>query len=84
MRRWAGLLLSVLFSAMIWLMYNLSQSYSEIVSIPVVAESNIEGRARRSSSEMTVSAMVKAPGFRLLKLTAKSVKPVAVVGTWKR
>lgn len=78
MRRWGGLLLSVLFSAMIWLMYNLSQSYSEIVSIPVVAESNIEGRARRSSSEMTVSAMVKAPGFRLLKLTAKSVKPVAV------
>ena len=78
MKRWGGLLLSVLLSAMIWLVYNLSQNYSEIVSIPVVAESNIEGRARRSSTEVTVSAMVNAPGFHLLSLAAGHSKPVSV------
>lgn len=78
MRRWVGLILCVLLSFLIWLVYNLSQTYSKIVSVPVVAESNIEGRARRSSSEMTVSAMVNAPGFRLLSLSSKSSKPVLV------
>lgn len=78
MRRWAGLILCVLLSFLIWFVYNLSQTYSKIVSVPVVAESNIEGRARRSSSEMTVSAMVNAPGFRLLSLSSKTSKPVLV------
>lgn len=78
MRRWGGLILCVLLSFLIWLVYNLSQTYSKIVSVPVVAESNIEGRARRSSSEMTVSAMVNASGFRLLNLSSKTSKPVLV------
>ena len=78
MKRWFSLLLCVLFSAGIWLVHNLSQTYSEIVSVPVVAESNIEGRARRSSSEMTASAMVSTAGFRLLRLGSNSKKPVVV------
>lgn len=68
----------MLLSACIWLVHNLSQRYSEIVSVPVVAESNIEGHARRSSSEMTASAMVNAPGFHLIRLGSNRRKPALV------
>lgn len=78
MKHWVSLLLCMLLSAGIWLVHNLSQRYSEIVSVPVVAESNIEGHARRSSSEMTASAMVNASGFHLIRLGSTSKKPALV------
>lgn len=64
MKNWVRFLLCVLFAASIWLVLNLSQTYVAIVSVPVVAVSNIEGRAAVSSSEATASAQVSASGFR--------------------
>lgn len=64
MKNWVQFLLCVLFAASIWLVLNLSQTYVAIVSVPVVAVSNIEGRAAVSSSEATASAQVSATGFR--------------------
>ena len=61
---WVQLLLCLLFSAGIWLIHNLSQTYVNIVSMPVVAESNLPGHAGVSSSDATITAQVKATGFR--------------------
>ena len=68
MKNWVQFLLCVLFAASLWLVVNLSQTYVSIVSEPVVAVSNIEGRAAVSSSEATASAQVSATGFRHLVL----------------
>ena len=40
----------------------------DIVSMQIVAESNIEGRALRASESLTVTARCKASGFRLIYL----------------
>ena len=64
MKFWVQFLLCVLFSASIWLVLNLSQDYVAIVSVPVTARSNIEGRAALSQSEATVTAQVSASGYR--------------------
>lgn len=52
----------------IWLIHNLSQNYAEVVNVPVIAESNIEGRASRSSAPVTISVRCRANGFRLVRL----------------
>lgn len=64
MKVWVQFLLCVLFSASIWLVLNLSQHYVAIVSVPVTAQSNIEGRGALSQSEATVTAQVSASGYR--------------------
>ena len=64
MKIWVQFLLCVLFSASIWLVLNLSLDYVAIVSVPVTARSNIEGRAALSQSEATVTAQVSASGYR--------------------
>lgn len=64
MKVWVQFLLCVLFSASIWLVLNLSQDYVAIVSVPVTARSNIEGRGALSQSEATVTAQVSASGYR--------------------
>lgn len=64
MKVWVQFLLCVLFSASIWLVLNLSLDYVAIVSVPVTARSNIEGRAALSQSEATVTAQVSASGYR--------------------
>ena len=50
----------------IWLAHNLSLTYTDLVSVGVVAESNMEGRAQRSASEVEVTARVRASGFHLI------------------
>lgn len=50
----------------IWLAHNLSLTYTDLVSVGVVAESNLEGRAQRSSAEVEVTARVRASGFHLI------------------
>lgn len=78
MKRWVQFLLCVLLSAGIWLVLNLSQNYVDMVSVPVVAGSNIEGRSAVSTSEATVTAQVGASGFRHLSLSRKHMRPVRV------
>ena len=58
------LLWCLLVSAGVWLVLNLSLSYVSLVSVPVVAESNIDGRANQSTSDATITAQVRASGFR--------------------
>ena len=76
---WVQLLLCLLFSAGIWLIHNLSQTYVNIVSMPVVAESNLPGHAGVSSSDATITAQVKATGFRQAKLSRRHRRPGRVV-----
>ena len=79
MKGWVQFLLCVLLSAGFWLVLNLSQDYVALVSVPVVAESNIEGRAAVSTSEATATAQVSASGFRQLVLSRRHKRPVQVV-----
>lgn len=78
MSRWVQFLLCVLLSAGIWLTLNLSRDYVSMVSVPVVAVSNIEGRAAVSTSEATATAQVGASGFRHVLLGRKHKRPVQV------
>ncbi len=71
MKVWVQFLLCVLFSASIWLVLNLSQNYVAIVSVPMTARSNIEGRAALSQSEATVTAQVSASGYRHVVLARR-------------
>ena len=57
------LLLSLLLSFTIWFIHNLSQEYSDLVTVDVRAVSNIEGRAARSAEEVSVTARCRASGF---------------------
>lgn len=59
----------LLLSAGIWLIHNLSLSYVTVVSMPVVAFGNLDGRSVRSTNEATVTAQVKATGFRQAALS---------------
>lgn len=78
MKNWVQFLLCVLFSAGLWLVLNLSQDYVAVVSVPVVARSNIEGRAAASTSEATATAQVSASGFRHVSLGRRRKRPVRV------
>ena len=64
-----GLLLasSLLIAVVIWFLSNLSQRYSGVVTVPVVAECNIPGHSNVSSGVALVSARCRATGFRLLR-----------------
>lgn len=55
----------------IWLVHNLSQTNESVVNVAVLAESNLEGRAERSSDAVTITARCSASGFRLLDLTSR-------------
>ncbi len=66
-------------SAGIWLIHNLSQTYVNLVSVPVVAESNLPGHAGQSSSDATISAMVRGSGFRQAGLSRRHRRPERVV-----
>lgn len=61
------MLMSLLVSFVVWLASNLSQSYSGVVSVPIVAESNIYGHSRESSAPSTVTARCHMSGYNLLR-----------------
>ena len=71
MKKWSSFFLCVLLASVIWLVYNLSQSHSYVVSQEVAAESNLEGRAGRSSDVVSMAARVRTSGFRLLLLSMR-------------
>lgn len=79
MRKWAQFLLCVLISTSAWYIHNLSQTYVSIVSVPVLAESNIEGRARKSTTEATFTAQVSGSGYRIAALSRKNMKTRDVI-----
>ena len=73
------LLTSLLLACVIWLLSNLSRDYSGVITVPVVAECNIQGHSNISSNSATVSARCRTTGFRLLREnTRRSRRPVRV------
>lgn len=67
--------LCVLLSAGIWLIHNLSQSYTNVIGLRIVAESNIAGRSAVSSSDALITAQVRASGFRQFRLGIMATHP---------
>lgn len=49
-----------------------------MVSVPIVAESNITGRTQKSTSDATITAQVKASGFRHVSMSASDKRPITV------
>lgn len=73
------LVTSLLIAVVSWFLSNLSKTYSGVLSVPVVAESNLQGHSRESSNSAVVSARCRATGYRLLaEGTRKSRRPVKV------
>ena len=68
MKNWPHFLACLLLSASIWLIYNLSQTYAGLVTVPVMAKSEIKGRAADAKEAVMVSARCSATGFKLLQL----------------
>lgn len=61
-------------SAAIWLIHNLSQEYTDVASVPVIAESNLAGRAARAGAEVMITARVQSTGYKLSGLLRHHVK----------
>lgn len=68
MKHWPQFLLCLLLSGSIWLIHNLSQVYTGVVNVSVVAHSELLGRAAKSRTAVSVGARCSATGFRLLRL----------------
>ena len=63
----AVFLLSLLLAFTIWISHNLSLQYSSVVSVPVIALSNIEGHQAESSNTSPIVARCRTTGYRLLR-----------------
>lgn len=62
----AVLLLSLLLALGIWFAHNLALSYSGLVSVPVIAESNIEGHSAVSSNSCIIVARCRTTGYSFI------------------
>ena len=71
-------LLCLLLSSAIWLIHNLSGSYVGLVSVPVQAKSNIEAHSEMSTTDATVTAQLRASGFRHIMFALKHKRPLVV------
>ncbi len=73
------LLLSLLLAFSIWLLHNLSQNYTQVVGVPVVAVSSLDGHASESANSSLVQARCRTTGFNLIRLNkASKGKPVKI------
>ncbi len=60
-------LMSLLLAFGIWLIHNLSLNYSDALTVPVVAECNIEGHSNVSSNSAAIAARCRTSGFSILR-----------------
>jgi hypothetical protein len=60
-------LMSLLLAFSIWLIHNLSLNYSDTMSVPVVAQCNLEGHSNISSNSSMIAARCRTSGFSLLR-----------------
>lgn len=67
-------LLSLLLAFSIWMIYNLTLNYTKLVSVPLVAVSNISGHKQLSSNSAVVLAKCHTRGFNLLRIENASEK----------
>ena len=67
-------LMSLLLAFGIWLIHNLSLLYSDTMTVPVIAECNIDGHSNVSSNSSSIAARCRATGFNLLRNHHKAKK----------
>lgn len=71
--------MSLLLASSIWLSYTIDQDYSEVLRVPVVAESNIPGRYPTSSNISMIEARCRTSGYRIMHLhRQENKKPLTV------
>ena len=76
---WIALLLALALSFTIWLIHSLSEEYSGVMTVPVEAESRIEGRSNISTIQSVAVARVRTTGFNLVASAGRERrKPVLV------
>ena len=78
-REWIILVLSVVLAFLVWVLTNLSKDYSGTVSVPVVAQCNIEGHGMESTNTVLVSARCRTDGFRLVREGSRRERKVVKV-----
>lgn len=78
-REWIFLVLSFLLAFLVWVLINLSKDYSGTVSVPVVAQCNIEGHGMESVNTVLVSARCRTDGFRLVRESSRRERKVVKV-----
>ena len=70
----AVFVMSLLLAFGIWLIHNLSLNYSETMSVPVIAECNIEGHSNVSANSSSIAARCRTSGFAILRGKHKAKK----------
>jgi len=78
-RNWAVMALALLLACLVWLLSNLSESYSGTISVPVIARCNLEGYQNQSSNTVLVSARCRAQGFRLIREQSRRERRAQVI-----
>ena len=78
-REWIIVFVSILLAVLIWLLVNLSQEYAGTISVPVVAECNLDGYGTESSNTVLVSARCRADGYRLVREFSRRERKVVKV-----
>ena len=78
-REWVIVIPSLLLAVVVWFLTNLSKEYSGTVSVPVVAQCNIEGHGMESTNTVVVSARCRTDGFRLLRERSRRERSVVKV-----
>lgn len=71
-RDWAVMLLALLLAFSIWLIHILSLRYNDYLSVPVVAQCNIEGHSNTSSNRCDVVARSRTTGYNVLRVRNRS------------
>ena len=65
---WVAITLALLLAAGIWLLTNLSRNYVAVLSVNVIAETSLDGRAATSADRAVIQARCRASGFRIRQL----------------
>ena len=78
-REWIVVGLSVALAFLVWFLVNLSEEYSGTISVPVVAQCNIDGYGTESTNTVLVSARCRTEGFRLVREYSRRERKVVKV-----
>ena len=71
-------LISLLLAFGIWLIHMCSLSYTDIVTVPVIAQSNLEGCSAFSTNQGDIAARCEMTGFQLIKASRSGRRPIYV------
>lgn len=69
MKRWGSFIVCLLLSACIWVVHSLSQTFSQIVDVPVLVSSDIDGHSQYCLSPIVIAAQCSGRGYDLLSLS---------------